>query len=210
MGNNAMPIAIGRVATVALALLASGCASPTSSRYDAGDVGQIIETSEGTVVSSRIVEIKGGENSGYGAAAGGATGATAGHVATSGTSSSGLVAVLGAVIGAGIGYLAENSARSREGIEYMVRMDDGRIVTLVQNREEEEAPMLAGTPVFVQYGSDYIRIVEKPAALYGPPPGAAAPGGRWQNPDEPPASSPAQPSTEKDGAAAPVESPEVQ
>ena len=61
-------IGIRRTAiAAALALFAAGCADPSSSRYSAGDVGQIIETTEGTVVSSRVVDIKGSENSGYGA-----------------------------------------------------------------------------------------------------------------------------------------------
>ena len=180
-------------AAAALALLAAGCANPTSSRYNSGDVGQIIETSEGTVLSSRIVEVKGGDNSGYGAVAGGAAGATTSHVAVGNSSASGLVTILGAVIGAGIGYLAEDSARSGEGIEYMIRLDDGRVVTLVQNREGEEVPIRGGTPVLVQYGNEYTRVVEKPAVLDGSPPGGAAPAGKWQNPDVPPAQPPAAP-----------------
>lgn len=165
-----------------LVVFAAGCADPSGSRYSSSDVGQIIETSEGTVVSSRVVDIKGGENSGYGAAAGGATGGTAGFYTFGG---SGLVTILGAVIGAGIGYLAEDSARGREGFEYMVRMDDGRIVTLVQNRDGEEPPIENGTPVFVQYGSEYTRIVAKPDVLDGSSPGAPGPDKEWQNPDKP-------------------------
>ncbi len=195
-------------AAAALALLAAGCSSSTSSRYNSGDVGQIIETSEGTVLSSRIVEVKGGANSGYGAVAGGAAGATTSNVAIGNSRASGLVTILGAIIGAGIGYLAEDSARSGEGIEYMVRLDDGRVVTLVQNREDEEVPMQNGTPVLVQYGNEYTRIVQKPAALDGMPPGGAAPAGKWQNPDEPPAESPAAPG--QGGPAAPLETQETQ
>jgi outer membrane lipoprotein SlyB len=203
-----MTFGIRQVAVAALAFLAAGCANPTSSRYNAGDVGQIIETSEGTVLSSRVVEIKGDENSGYGAVAGGAAGATGAHVAVGNSNSGGLVTLLGAVIGAGIGYLVEDSARSREGIEYMVRLDDGRVVTLVQNREDDEAPMQNGTPVLVQYGSDYTRVVERPAVLDGTSPGGAPPAGTWQNPDEPPAQPPA--AAGQGGPAAPLESQEVQ
>jgi outer membrane lipoprotein SlyB len=191
-----------------LALLAAGCANPSSSRYNTSDVGQIIETSEGTVLSSRIVDIEGGDNAGYGAVAGGAAGGTAGYVSMGNSSATGLVAVLGAIIGAGVGYLAEDSVRSREGIEYLVRLDDGRVVTLVQNREGEEVPMQNGTPVLVQYGNDYTRVVEKPAVLDGMPPGGAAPTGKWQNPDKPSAQPPA--ASGQGDTAAPFESQEVQ
>ncbi|MDH3595904.1 MAG: hypothetical protein OEU09_02990 [Rhodospirillales bacterium] len=203
-----MHFGIRIVAATALAFLAAGCASSTSSRYNSGDVGQIIETSEGTVLSSRIVEVKGGANSGYGAVAGGAAGATTSRVAVGNSNVSGLVTILGAIVGAGIGYLAEDSARSGEGIEYMVRLDDGRVVTLVQNREDEEVPMQNGTPVLVQYGNEYTRIVRKPAVLDGTPAGGAAPAGKWQNPDEPPAESPAAPG--QGGPAAPLETQETQ
>ena len=183
LGIEAMLTGIRKTSIAAiLALFAAGCADPSSSRYTASDVGQIIETSEGTVVSSRVVDIKGGENSSYGAAAGGATGGTAGDFSTGG---SGLVTILGAIIGAGVGYLAEDAARSREGYEYMVQMDDGRIVTLVQNREGEEPPIQNGTPVFVQYGSEYTRIVAKPDVLDGSSPGSPGPSNTWQNPDKP-------------------------
>ena len=176
-------IGIRRTAiAAALALFAAGCADPSSSRYSASDVGQIIETTEGTVVSSRVVDIKGSENSGYGAAAGGAAGGTASHFTMGG---SGLVTILGAIIGAGVGYLAEDATRGREGFEYMVRMDDGRIVTLVQNREGEEPPIENGTPVFVQYGSEYTRIVAKPGILDGSSPSGPSPSIKWQNPDQP-------------------------
>jgi outer membrane lipoprotein SlyB len=204
-----MTFAIHKVAAAAaLVLLTAGCSSPTSSRYDSGDVGQIIETSEGTVLSSRIVEVKGGENSGYGAVAGGAAGATTGYVTVGGGKGSGLVALLGGIIGAGVGHLAEDSARTREGIEYLVRLDDGRVVTLVQNRDGEEAPLQNGTPVLIQYGNDYTRVVEKPAVLDGTPPGGAAPAGKWQNPDAPPAQPPAAPG--QGGPAAPLETQETQ
>ena len=42
-----------------VALLLAGCSHPSSTTYDSGDVGRTIETSEGSVVSSREVEITG-------------------------------------------------------------------------------------------------------------------------------------------------------
>ena len=77
-------------------------------------------------------------------------------------SGSTLAAVLGGLLGAGAGYLAEQRLKSREGIEYVLQMDDGRTITLVQNREAEEPPLPDGTPVLVQIGSRYSRVLEHP------------------------------------------------
>ena len=161
----------------------AGCANPTSSRYSVQDVGRVIETSQGTVVSSRIVDVRGGENSGAGAFAGGVAGATIGGVAIGSGNGSVLAAVIGGLIGAGAGYLAEDSVRSREGVEYVIRTDDGRIVTLVQNRERNEEPLPGDSRVLLQYGADYTRVVALPSELR---PAGGNSGIEWQDPDPAP------------------------
>ncbi len=174
-----------RPATIALAagLLLAACSNPTSGRYNVQDVGRVIETSQGTVVTSRVVDVQGGENSGVGALAGGAAGATVGGVAIGSGNGSVLAAVIGGLIGAGAGYLAEESGKSREGIEYVIRTDDGRIVTLVQNRDGEEEPIPSESPVLIQYGADYTRVVELPSDLDATGASGGAAGPEWQNPD---------------------------
>ena len=72
-----------------------------------------------------------------------------------------LVAIVGGLVGAGIGYMAEKQMKDRDGIEYVLEMDDGRLVTLVQNRESDVDPDSAGTAPVPSAG-----------------PGAAEPGGR--------------------------------
>ena len=171
-----------RVAPLAILLVLVGCANPSTDKYSAGDVGQILETSEGTVVSSRIVDIQ-GDSKNVGVLAGGAAGATTGAVVGGGGNMSFLGAVLGGLLGAGTGYVIEESARSREGIEYVIRMDDGRVVTLVQNRAEEEVPLTTGTPVLIQYGQDYTRVTGLPADSRGAAGGHTPSSDTWQNPD---------------------------
>ncbi len=154
----------------------SACGSSGSDTYEADDVGKVLSTAEGTVISSREVEIE-GKTGPIGAVAGGAAGGAAGYGLSSG---SGPITVLGALVGAGAGYLAESTFNDREGYEYVVQMDDGRVVTLVQNRDDDEQPIKDGEPVLVQYGDSYTRIIPLPQNL-----GAAAPGasGAWINPD---------------------------
>lgn len=175
---------------LAVALLATGCSTASTTTYNAADVGQPIETAEGTVVSSRVVDIA-GESSGAGPIAGGAVGATGIGIALGNGAASTLGAVLGGLVGAGIGYLAESRMRSGDGIEYVVQMADGRTMTLVQNREDSEPPLSNGTPVLVQMGAYYSRVIENPRVDR-----AAAGAGAvdWVNPDTlPPPSSAATP-----------------
>lgn len=188
------------ISAIAVAAFLAGCSAPTSQRYDSGDVGRPIETTQGAVVSSRVVEIS-GDTRNVGPIAGGAAGAAATGLAYGGRGS-GWAAILGGLIGAGAGYVIESSARSREGIEYIVRMNDGRTVTLVQNRQKEEQPIADGTPVLVQISGRYTRVIPDPTADHaaGGSAGATAgggtvagagsgsgsggsPGGGWVDPD---------------------------
>jgi outer membrane lipoprotein SlyB len=165
-----------RLAATGFVLALAACTSSTNSTYSSQDVGVPIETSTATVVSSRVVDIK-GEFSAVGPAVGGIAGAATGGVTIGSGSGSTLAAVLGGLLGAGAGYLAEQRFKSREGIEYVLQMDDGRTITMVENREAEEQPLPDGTPVLVQIGSHYSRVLEHREFEGG---GAA---GDWVDPD---------------------------
>jgi outer membrane lipoprotein SlyB len=164
-----------------LLLLPTACASPSSNTYSVADVGRTIETAPGTVVSSRVVQIK-GEPSGYGSLAGAAGGATVAGATIGSGSGSTIAAILGGIIGLGAGYLAEERLRDDEGIEYVLQMEDGRLVTLVQNREDEEEPLPDGTPVLVQRGGVYSRVIARPE-MGGSPTAPGGGGGGWVDPD---------------------------
>jgi outer membrane lipoprotein SlyB len=158
------------------ALVLAGCAHPSDTTYETGDVGRTIETAQGSVISSRPVKISGDVNA-AGPVAGGALGAAGSALAFQG---SGLVAVIGGVLGAGIGYLAQKQLNNRDGIEYVLQMDDGRTVTLVQNRQADEAPLPDGTPVLVQVSGQYTRVIADPRA-------ERVGGADWVDPDAAPA-----------------------
>jgi outer membrane lipoprotein SlyB len=148
-----------------LALALAACTHPTRETYTADDVGRIVDTSRGTIVSARAVEIRGGENSGIGAVAGGAA---AGSVAAAAVDKPGAefaATVIAGLVGAGLGFLAEEEARSRDGIEYVVQTDKGRTITIVQNRGPDEQPIEAGADVLIQYGREYTRVVNVPEGL---------------------------------------------
>jgi len=157
-------------------LLVAGCARSSTSTYEAVDVGRTIETAQGSIVASRPVQIK-GEPGKAGPVTGAAIGGAGTGLAMGGSSGAGWAAILGAVVGAGIGYVAEQQMSNREGIEYIVQMDDGRTVTIVQNRETAEQPLANGTPVLVQYSGKYTRV------LAAPPGTKRRGGGGWVDPD---------------------------
>lgn len=160
------------LAALASLLLLGACINPSKGVYEGRDVGRMIDTSDATVVSSRIVNIK-EESKGYGPLAGAAAGATGTGLASRGSRNSGWLIALGGLVGAGAGLLAEQAGRSREGIEYLVRTSDGRVMTLVQNRDASEIPIPAGKAVLVQHSGSYTRVIEKPETLED----------EWRNPD---------------------------
>ena len=114
-----------------------------------------------------------------GTAGGAAVGGVIGSTVASGTEGT-LATVAGALIGAGVGYLAEQELRGGQGVEYIVEMDDGRAVTIVQNLSSTDAPIPDGTPVMVQYGGDYTRIVPMSGRA---PVGRRSGSDEWINPD---------------------------
>ena len=164
-------------AALLAALLVAGCsAASTTPAYDAAEVGQPIETTEGQVIASRVVEIE-GDSTGTGPFAGGAAG--------------GILGPLGFLAGAGLGYATEQWLRGGEGLEYLVETADGRTLTIVQERAGGEPPLPTGTPVLVQMGALATRVVA-PAAAAGRKSGA---GGAtdWVNPDTLPPGTPSPP-----------------
>jgi outer membrane lipoprotein SlyB len=153
------------LAAVAMALVVVGCSHQTSSTYNSTEVGRVLDTSRATVLSSRVVEISGeGEQSGYGPLLGGAAGASAGYLVGGNDAGQVIGTVLGGLVGAGLGWAAEERADSREGIEYVLRLESGKDITLVQNREGDETPLAAGTPVLIQRGGSYARVIADPVA----------------------------------------------
>lgn len=155
------------VCVLAAGLLVAGCSTPTSSRYEGAEVGRPIETSRGTIVSGRVVDVI-GETNPAGPVAGGVIGGAGVGLATHNA----WAAILGAVFGAGLGYATQQLANDREGIEYVVEMEDGRTVTLVQNRGDDEVPLRAGTAVLVQVSGTYSRVIPRTAPIDRPDAGA--------------------------------------
>lgn len=164
------------------AMLLAGCGSSNRNTYSSADVGKVIETTPGRVVAAREVKIS-GERSGLGTIGGGVAGIAIGSSVgrKSGSTTGAVVGTAAGLLGALVGTLAEEMLSSRSGIEYTVQTGDGRMITVVQNRESGEVVLPPGSPVMVQWGGGYSRVLPDQsfgaAAAYGSPPAAPAAGG---------------------------------
>jgi outer membrane lipoprotein SlyB len=159
---------------VVLMVSVVSCSHPSSTTYGDTEVGQAIETAPGSVVSSRIVNIS-DEPRLVGPGAGAALGAVGGNLAVAGPAGL-LVAIVAGLVGAAIGYMAEKEMKDRDGIEYVLEMDDGRLVTLVQNRDSDVQPLPDGARVLVQLNGQSTRVMAHPAGDYN------AGGAGWVDP----------------------------
>jgi outer membrane lipoprotein SlyB len=102
------------------------------------------------------------ENTGGGGIAGAVIGGTVGGL----IGGRGAGAVLGAGIGIGAGGLAgsaaEGAAQPTDGVSYTVRIDDGRVVTVVQHLNPNEAIIPPGTRVRITTEGPIQRVIFDP------------------------------------------------
>jgi outer membrane lipoprotein SlyB len=134
-------------------LLLTNCAKNiSSSEYSEDEVGSVKYTYKGVVISARAVKVQGGdslEDNKVGLIGGGLAGGLLGSQVGRGSGNV-VGAVLGAAAGALGGSLAEKGLKSQEGMEYSVELKDGRVMTIVQGRDN---PLSVGQRVLVMVGS---------------------------------------------------------
>lgn len=148
--------AIAAVLFAAVAL--SGCAQRQSQNvYKYDEVGKATAVTFGTVVSSREVDIT-GKNTGTGALVGAAVGAGAGSYVGSGSGTAWAVGA-GLLAGAVAGAVAEQAVADRTGVEYVVLLESGVVLTVVQDIGKEESRLPDGLRVMVQNTGGYQRVL---------------------------------------------------
>lgn len=118
----------------------AGCASSNSgSVYSRGETRQVQQIKMGVVESVRTVKIE-GTDSKVGTVAGGVVGGVVGKD-LGGDGKSGIVgAVIGAVAGAVAGSALEEVATRKDGLEITVKLDNGSLVAIVQEGDEQFRP----------------------------------------------------------------------
>lgn len=128
-----------------------------ANQYSSSSVGSVNRTQIGTIISVRQVQVRDDERS-----AGTTVGALAGGVAGSQIGKGNTAAILGAVggtlIGGAAGNMAQRGLSSQGGYEYVVRLDNGNVVTLTQGND---VLLAVGQRCMILYGSgaDRARII---------------------------------------------------
>lgn len=151
---------------LAAGALAACGSSFSANEYSARAVQQANPVQQGTIVGSRRVAIAAGGETG--ATAGGAAGGAIGGAAAAGNAvGTALGAVGGALLGGLVGTAAERASANTDAVEYIIRRQDGELVSVTQR---DAVPIPLGTAVLVISGNqarvvpDYISIQAEPPA----------------------------------------------
>lgn len=118
-------------ALIGLLFLATGCQSTlTGESYSRSEARKAQTVQYGTIEYLRPVAIEGTKTP-VGAGAGAAVGGIAGSSVGSGKGAA-VASVLGAVAGGVAGAAVEEQATKRQGVEITVRLDNNRLIAVVQ------------------------------------------------------------------------------
>jgi outer membrane lipoprotein SlyB len=132
-----------------VAAYVSGCASSRSGQVYSRDEARQVQTVEnGTVESVKPVTIEGTKTP-VGTVAGGVAGGVLGSTVGSGSGRT-VATVIGALAGAAAGTAAEEGITRKQGLEIVVRKDNGQTIVIVQ---EADMQIAAG---------DRVRIITAP------------------------------------------------
>ncbi len=121
--------------TLLTATFLMGCQSNINSdHYSTNQTGRVSNVSQCTVLNVRYVGVNNDNSSGalIGTIAGGVAGSTIGGGSTANT----LGAVGGALLGGLIGSSAEQGLSSQTGIEYIVKLDNGQVISITQGTKD--------------------------------------------------------------------------
>ncbi len=126
----------GVLLIVALVVLTTACASSKSGKVYSRDETQNVQVVEvGTVIAIEDVLIEGTKTP-IGAAAGTVVGGVIG-AGSADSSGDRVRGVLGAVIGGVVGAAAEEGFTRRKGQEITIELDDGGVISIVQEADQE-------------------------------------------------------------------------
>ena len=117
--------------------------------YTGEHVGEVRETYAGTLQSARVVTVQEDElleDNRTGGLLGGVAGGAAASRIGQGTGKAVAIAG-GALAGAALGAMAERSVKRQDAMEYIVRLDNGALLTVVQGMQPQIG---VGQRVYVQ------------------------------------------------------------
>lgn len=121
-----------------IALLLTSCSTDIgTTSYTSKSVGAAQETYQGVIIASRQVAVKNNNGTLAGGAVGGGLGTALGAVIggkDNRLTGAAVGGVLGGALGAGGGHLA--TKKGKAAMEYQVRIQNGRILTVVQGADQ--------------------------------------------------------------------------
>jgi outer membrane lipoprotein SlyB len=142
-----------------LLLLLSACAPVHGqNKYNFSEAGQVTELEYGKVIRVREVAVA-GRNTGLGMTTGMVAGSAAGyHVGSGNGQIAGLLA--GMIIGGVAGHIAEQEMQNYRGYEYVIRMENKKTISVVQNQQPGDKVFQKGDKVMVQTSGAYQRVTD--------------------------------------------------
>ncbi len=147
------------IALIAAVFLTACAANLDTNRYQTSATGQINSVQEGVIINARPVRIA-TENGGVGSLAGGIAGGALGSTIGGSNVANIIGAVGGAVVGGALGAKAQEGLSAQNGMEYIVKLDSGKAITLTQGND---VVFSVGQPVYVldaDYG-ERARIIPR-------------------------------------------------
>jgi len=120
-----------------LAMFVVGCSENLSPDYTASDIGVSSKVMSGIIVGKRAVKID--NNSSVGGIAGATAGAAAGSMLGDRTATKVIGGVGGAVVGGFAGNQVDKSLSRSTGYEYLVKLENGKTVAIVQSEDMQFA-----------------------------------------------------------------------
>ncbi|BDM64051.1 membrane protein [Shewanella sp. NFH-SH190041] len=109
-----------------------GCATnPYGDAYTVADAQQIQTVQTGTILKLNAVKLQGQNGNALGTLAGGAIGALLGSDIGGGTGAE-IAAIGGGVLGAAAGSQAGQAIDTRQGVNMIIRLDNGETIAIVQ------------------------------------------------------------------------------
>ena len=140
------------------------CASRSQSSYYATEVGEVMAIEDVRVLSSRLVDIEGLDDSGrpgWGAAVGATVAGAGAYGITESDNPAGVAITIIALVGGALaGQFLDEKLKSSLGVEYILIKENTDKVAVVQSVRDEDERLPAGTYASLIRGSHgYVRVV---------------------------------------------------
>jgi len=136
-----------------------GCGPTLTGRsYSAAEARQVQTVNYGVIESVELVVIEGNKKGVVGTGAGAIVGGVAGSSVGGGRGQT-IATVLGAVAGGVIGNKIEENVTRKQGQEITVRLDNGKIISVVQEVTEQSEVFHAGQRVRILEQYNTVRVV---------------------------------------------------